>query len=138
MTTPTLSKKQATFVDWTIDLLIYIVILNLFAEYSSAFYFDTFTITIFTAVVLKGLLKVIISLEHKVSHFFKQKEGEIYRYLNIIIAFLILFLSKFLILEVIDIIFGPRVEIYGFIPLVVLIITMIVTRKILELIYNKL
>ncbi len=130
--------KKEIFVDWTLDLLIYIIILNLFAQYSSAIYFETFTISIFTAVVLKALLNSIVNLEHYVADFFKRFIGNFARYTSYVTAFLILFLSKFLILEIIDIIFREKVEIHGFIPFVVMIITMIVTRKIIERIYKSL
>lgn len=135
---PDSTRKKQVFLDWTMDLLIYITILNLFAEYSSSIYFETFTISILTAVVLKALLVLIIDLEHSVTKYFKKKKGDIYKYLNIIIAFLILFLSKFVILEIIDILFREKVEIEGFIPLVAMIIAMIATRKILDKIYKKL
>ncbi len=133
-----LNRRQEIYVDWSLDLLLYIVILNLFAEYSDAFYFETFTVTILTAIVLKAFLILIMSLEHRVTSYYKKKEGKIYKYLNIISAFLILFLSKFVILEAIDIIFRHRVDIYGFIPLVVLIITMIAARKLMEFVYKNL
>ena len=137
MTTLYKNKKEA-FVDWILDLLIYIVILNLFAEYSNAIYFESFTISIFTAVVLKALLNVIVSFEHHVADFFKRFKGSFAKYTYYITAFLILFFSKFLILEVIDIIFRDRVDIHGFIPFVAMIITMIVTRKVIERIYKNL
>jgi len=130
--------KREIFMDWTLDLLIYIVILNLFAQYSSAIYFETFTISIFTAIVLKTSLNLIVNFEHNVANFFKRFKGKFAKYIYYATAFLILFLSKFVILELIDIIFREKVEIHGFIPFVAMIITMIATRKILEHIYNKL
>ncbi|MFC1710161.1 hypothetical protein ACFL0F_00680 [Patescibacteria group bacterium] len=132
------NRRQVLFYDWVLDLLIYIVILNLFMEYSSAIYFETFTLSIFTAVILKALLSLVISLEHKVRDFFKKYKGKAARYLYYLITFLILFFSKFVIIEVIDIIFGKQVEIYGFVPLVLMIIAMIASRKIIEQIYKKL
>lgn len=132
------TRNKKVFLDWTTDLLIYITILNLFAQYSSSIYFETFTISILTAIVLKALLVLIVDLEHSVLKYFKKKQGEIYKYIGGISMFLILFLSKFVILEIIDILFRERVEIKGFIPLVAMIITMIATRKILEKIYKEL
>jgi len=134
---PAASKNQKLFIDWTLDLLIYIVVINLFAQYSSNIYFENFSISILTALVLKILLYLIINLEHKVSIFFKSIENKLSKTLNVIVSLSILFLSKFLILEIIDIIFGEYVEIKGFIPLMVMIILMIVARKTFEKIYNK-
>lgn len=136
--TITINAKKQTFMDWTLDLLVYIVILNFFAEYSSSIYFETFTISVLTAFVMKALLNLIIGLEHSVSSYFGKKKENIYKYINLIAVVSILFFSKFVILEIIDILFGPYVEIEGFIPLVAMIITMIVARKVIEAIYKNL
>jgi hypothetical protein len=50
----------------------------------------------------------------------------------------ILFLSKFVILEAVDIVFGDRVERGGFFMIVILIIAMMVVRAVVELIYRRL
>ena len=54
------------------------------------------------------------------------------------VIFLILFLSKFLILEIVNLVFGDRVELGHFVELVVLIVTMIVARAIADWIYRRL
>ena len=60
------------------------------------------------------------------------------RIVQVILTFAILFLSKFVILEAIDIIFGDHVELGGFIPLVGLIISMLVAERIVHLFYQRL
>ncbi|MFC1649499.1 hypothetical protein ACFL2C_02160 [Patescibacteria group bacterium] len=132
------NKRQSQYLDWTIDLLIYIVILNIFIEYSWGFYIDSFTISIFTAFVLKASMGIVMRAEHRVSGFFKKRSGKYNRFLHILSVWGIIFLSKFIILEVIDIIFGTHVEIRSFISLILLIVTMMVTKKILETVYEKL
>ena len=132
------NQKQRVFLDYTIDILLYTVILGTFAEYTPWFYIDSFSLILLTAVVLKIVLASIISLEHAVTRYFNKKEGTIFKILNIIIVFSILFFSKFLIIELIDILFGSHVEIQGFVPLVLLIITMIVSRKLLVVVYKRL
>lgn len=51
---------------------------------------------------------------------------------------LIMFLSKFVFLEVIDVVFGSNVRISGFIGLLFMIIVMTLLQKIIELGYNRL
>jgi len=133
-----LNKRQETFLNWTLDIFIYTIILNLFAEYSADIYIHTFTLSLFTAVVLKILLSLIIRLEHSITQFFKKFTGRVYKVLNIIIVFSILFFSKFLIIEIINIIFGQYVEIKGFVTLVFMILAMIISRKLIEFIFKKL
>jgi hypothetical protein len=51
---------------------------------------------------------------------------------------LILFISKFVILEVVDLVFGEHVELGGFITVVLLVLTMMIAREIVQRIYVSL
>ncbi len=133
-----LPKRKAQYVDWVFDLFIYIVILNIFIEYSWGFYIDSFTISIFTAFVLKASMNVVFKVEHRITKFFKGKEGGFNKILYVMSVWGVVFLSKFVILEIIDVIFGDHVEISSFISLILLIVTMMVSKKILEKIYVNL
>jgi len=117
---------------------VYTVVLNLFVEYVDSIVIDSFTISILTAVLLKALLDAIVGLEHRVAGYFASREGTVYRVLGGVSVFAILFLSKFLILEVVDLVFGDHVELHGFVEIVSLIVAMIVTRKLLQGIYERL
>ena len=111
----------------------------LFDEHYPSIYVETFTIALFMAIVMKALLVLVLRFEHVVSDFFKKmKQTSLVKVLSVLSAFLILFLSKFVILDILDIIFREKVEIEGFIPLVLLIITMIAVEKGLEYAFKKL
>ena len=130
LTAVTITKAQGAFVSWTKDILIYILVLNLFVEYNAKIVIDSFTISIFTAILLKILLEIILKLEHKVA-----AALEAYKVLRIFFIWLILFGSKFLILEVIDIVFGEHVELGKFLDVIVLVIALMVAREIFQRIY---
>ena len=119
-------------------MLVFIVVLNLFVEYVPRVITESFTISIFTAVVLKLLIDAIARLEHHVSGWFKRREGSGWRALGLVTMFAILFLSKFVVLEVIDIVFGDRVTFGGFIEVLVLVLTMIPARLGLIWTYRRL
>ena len=119
-------------------MLVFIVVLNLFVEYVPKVITESFTISIFTAVVLKLLIDAIAGLEHHVSGWFKRREGSGWRLLGLVTMFAILFFSKFVILEVIDIVFGDRVTLGGFIEVFVLVLTMILARLALTWTYRRL
>jgi hypothetical protein len=130
-TTPT--RRQMVFFSWTKDVLIYIVVLNLFVEYNTKIIIDSFTISIFTAILLKILLEIILKLEHRVSDAFAA-----YKILRILLVWLILFGSKFLILEVVDLVFGEHVELGKFLDVIILVITLMVVREVFNRIYISL
>ncbi len=133
-----ITRAQHVFAEWMTAVLVYTVILNLFVEHSSAFVIDSFSISVLTAVVLKALLVIILRFEHRVAAFFKAREGRVYRILAIGLTISILFFSKFIILETIDIIFREQVEIKGFIPLVALIIALLIGEQLVFRIYERL
>ena len=134
----TITRAQQTYVDWYVDILVYTVVLNLFVEYVEAIQIDSFTISLLTAILLKALLAIIGGFERRVHHYFEQKEGTGWKVLGLVAIFSILFLSKFLILEIVDLVFGDRVELGHFIEVVVLIVSMIVARALADWIYKRL
>jgi hypothetical protein len=71
----TITRTQQRFVSWTTDVLVYIVVLNLFVEFADSVVIDSFTISIFTAVVLKAMLDLILGFEHRVGAWFAEREG---------------------------------------------------------------
>jgi hypothetical protein len=132
---PAPTRRQLIFFSWTKDVLIYVVVLNLFVEYVDKVVIDSFTISILTAVLLKALLDVILAIEHRVGHFFGAQTGTLSRFLRIMSTWLILFLSKFLILEVVDLVFGDHVELGNFVSVLALVITLMIARQVFQQIY---
>ncbi len=135
---PAPTRRQLLFFSWTKDVLIYVVVLNLFVEYVEKVVIDSFTISILTAILLKALLDLILGLEHRVAHFFEARPGNLSKFLRIVSTWLILFLSKFLILEVVDLVFGDHVELGKFVHVLSLVIALMVAREVVQRIYMAL
>ena len=133
-----ITRAQKIFLSWTKDVLIYIVVLNLFVEYNSKIVIDSFTISIFTAILLKILLEIILKFEHLVAEFFKSRPGKLSNFLRIFATWMILFFSKFLILEVVDIVFGEHVELGKFLDVILLVIALMVARGLVQWIFISL
>ena len=133
-----MTPAQGRFASWMADVLVYVVVLNLFVEYVDAVVIDSFTISILTAVLLKLLLDFIVALEHRVSGFFKRRSGPVSRLLGLITPFVILFLSKFALLEIVDIVFGDHVELGGLLEVILLVIALMGTRQLFQLIFERL
>lgn len=131
-------ERQQIYVGWVLDLLIYTVILNLFVQYVDDFYIETFALSLLVALALKVMLVIVGKFEHVVKRWFEKQNGDVFDYLQQITLVTILFLSKFLILEVIDLLFGHKVDLHNIPALILMIIAMIATRKILEKIYRNL
>ncbi|MDH3708126.1 MAG: hypothetical protein OES57_18830 [Acidimicrobiia bacterium] len=126
-----ISDAQARWLSWTTDVLVYTVILNLFVEYVDAIVIDSFTISLLTAVVLKLLLDALTTVEHHVKSWVSQYS----KLLGTLSTFVILFLSKFVILEVIDIIFGDHVELGKIYHVIVLVLSLMIGRELMDRAY---
>ena len=134
----TTNPRQQRFAAWLIAILADIIVLNLFVEHVDSVVIDSFSITIFTAIVLRALLFATLALEHRVSAFFKARAGTGSTILRVLSVWLILFSSKFVILEVIDVIFRDHVELGGFLMIIALVVAMIAVEQALQRIYDRL
>ncbi len=134
----TVTRAQQRFASWMADVLVYVVVLNLFVEFVHTIVIDSFWISILTALLLKLMLDVVVGLEHRVAAFFKARAGVAGRVAGLVSQFAILFLSKFVILEAVNFVFGDHVELGHFIEIAALIVAMIVARRLLQAVYDRL
>ena len=107
------SPKQRAFLRYLTATLVDLVVLGLFVEYWEHVVAESFTVILLAAVVLQVLLKVTIIFEHKVLDWFKGKTGAWMTFLKYFCAWLILFGSKFVILEALAQAFGDKVKFLG-------------------------
>jgi hypothetical protein len=129
------TRPQRVFAEWTMDILTYVTVINLFAEYVDVVAIDSFTISILTAVVLKVLLTAIVTGKKRLWNWAQAKESRAYKVFGGLGVWAMLFLSKFVILEVEDFIFGDRVELGGFAIVMVLSASLMAAREAIERIY---
>jgi len=136
------SDRQRLFVLFFTGTLIDLVILGLFNEYSDHVYVDTFTTALLASIVLQILLKATIAAEHRVLAKFKEKTGAAWKSAKFFVAWLILFGSKFVILEVLALIFAKDLHFtgmfHGLIWLIVLVVTMVIVEELVVRFYRKL
>jgi hypothetical protein len=136
------SNKQRLFMRYFTAILIDLTVLNLFVEYSDNVTIDSFTISLLAAVLLQVLLKLTIAVEHKVAAFFNARSGGFMRFLRFFFAWLVLFGSKFVILEALTFAFGDKVRFggafHGIVTLIVVIIAMLVAEEAIVRFYRTL
>lgn len=135
------SDRQRLFLRYFTGVLIDLVVLNLFDEYSDKVSIDSFTISLLAAVLLQALLKATIALEHKVAVFFKARPGGFNTFLRFFGAWLVLFGSKFVILEALALAFGDRVRfegaLHGLVWLIIVVVVMLVAEELIVRLYRK-
>ena len=136
------SDKQRMFLRYFTGILIDLVVLNLFDEYSAKVFVDTFTTSVLAAIVLQILLKATIAVEHKVAQFWKARGTGFNTFMRYFCAWLVLFGSKFVILEAIAQLFGENVRFegrfHGLITLIVVVVVMLVVEELVVRFYRRL
>jgi len=136
------SDAQRTFVRYFTAILIDLVVLSLFAEYWNKVHVDSFTTSLLAAILLQVLLKVTIAIEHRVAAPFKGKPGAMNTFWRFFLAWLVLFGSKFVILEALTFAFGDKVKfdgiLHGIIPLIIVLVVMLVAEEVIVRFYRKL
>jgi hypothetical protein len=136
------SNKQRLFVRYFTGFLIDLVVLNLFEEYWHQVTIDSFTVSLLAAFLLQLLLKLTMAVEHRVAGVFKGRTGGLMVFLRFFCAWLVLFGSKFVILEALSVVFGDTVQFkgpfHGVVVLVVIVVTMVVAEEALVRLYRRL
>ena len=138
----TYSDRQRLFLRYYTGTLIDLVVLGLFSEWSDQVEVSSFTIALFAAVLLQALLKGTIAVEHWVASHFKGKTGGWWKFARYFCAWLVLFGSKFVILEALSFTFGERVKfegaLHGLVWLIIVVVVMLVAEEIMVRVYRRL
>jgi hypothetical protein len=138
--TPT--TRQRLFAWYLTAILIDLTILNLFVEFSTWVTIDSFSVSLLAAIVLQVLLKLTIAIEHRVAAYFNPKPGGYSKFMRFFCAWLVLFGSKFVILEAIDFMFGDRVDFegpfQGIVALILVIVAMLAAEECAVRLYRRL
>ena len=136
------TNSQRLFVRYLMAILIDLTVLNLFDEYWQHVTVDSFSISILAAVLLQVLLKATLALEHRVAGYFSARSGAIAKFLRFFTAWLILFGSKFVMLEAIDFAFGDAVEFagrfHGVVTFIVVVVAMLAAEEMVVRLYRRL
>jgi hypothetical protein len=135
------STRQRLILRYFMGVLIDLVVLNLFNEYSDKVSIHSFTVSLLAAVLLQALLKATIALEHQVAVFFEDRPGALNTFLRFFGAWLVLFGSKFVILEALSFAFGDGVRfegaLHGLVWLIVVVVTMLVAEEVIVRLFRK-
>ncbi len=133
---------QVMYIRYLSHTLIDLMILNLFEEYWEYVTVGSFTISLLAAILLQILLKATIALEHRVATYFESTPGSLAKFLRWFCAWLILFGSKFVMMEAINLLFGDRVlftgPLDGVFAFIVVVVAMVVAEGIAARIYRSL
>lgn len=129
------TDRQRLIVRYLFGVLIDLVVLNLFGEFSDSVTIASFSWSLLAAILLQALLKATIAVEHQVAVFFSARQGAFMKFMRFFGAWVVLFLSKFAIMEVISFVFGDKVRfegmLHGVVPLIIVVTVMVVVEELI-------
>jgi hypothetical protein len=132
------TAAQRYYADFLMDVFVYTVVLNLFVEFVDSIVIDSFLVSLLTAIVMKGLIDLIAHLIQRLKRYFGAKEGTAAKVLFGLSAWAIMFFSKIVILEVVQIIFEDDVDLGGYLNVLIIVVAMMVARRISTTIFMRL
>ena len=111
-----------------VDYLVYVVVLNLFVQFVPEVITESFSVSLLTAALLLLVLHVVTMLKTPLKARFKASSSPAGKVVVGVALWLVLVGSKFVVLELVDWVFGDRVSLGGFVSVTVLLLAMLVAR----------
>ncbi|WP_341940812.1 hypothetical protein [Microbacterium sp. LWH10-1.2] len=111
-----------------VDVFVYVVVLNLAVEYVPTVITETFTMSLLTAVLLKVVLEIVLAAKNRLKRRFAAATTTGGKVLAGGTLWLVLVGSKFVVLELIALVFGSSVSLGGFWSVTGLILALLLAR----------
>jgi hypothetical protein len=126
------NSRQLLFKELFVGTLIYAVVLGFFNDYTSIVYAKSFSTIFFAAAVLEVLTYGAFSLKVRLVSLLNKHSGAIYKGLKYFSVWLVMFVSKFVFVWAVDIIFGDYINIYGFFGILSIVLAVTVIHKLAD------
>jgi hypothetical protein len=130
--------RQQLFRSMILGTLIYSVVLGFFNDYTSILHTRSYSTTFAVAVVMQILTYATFFLKDRTVAWYRGGGLGGSKPAMLFSVWLIMFLSKFVFLGAIGLIFGDAVEISGFVGLLLIIACMTVAQALVEFVDAKL
>jgi hypothetical protein len=111
-----------------VDVFVYLVVLGVFIQLFPAVISETFLLALLTAVLLKVVLEIVLWVKKKIVRHIRAGNALAVRLVSMVALLLVLPGSKFLVLELVAIVFGDAVRLGGFFQVTALIIVLMLAR----------
>ena len=132
----TVSRRQQVFGGAVVNVLVNVVVLDLFVEFVDEVVIDSFFISVLTAVLLTAMLAILARFEHRIHDFFFEKHS--WRFAGVVTIWVVLFGGKFVMLEIVNLVFGDHVELGHLLEVILIVVTMMIAGQLMQTIYDRL
>jgi hypothetical protein len=112
-----------------IDVFVYVVVLNLAIEYLPAVISEGFTLSLLTAVLLKLALEVVLLLKGRILAAMKAADSRLAKAGIALLLWVVAAGSKLVVLALVDLVFGDKVSLGGFVSVTLLVVVLLLSRS---------
>ena len=112
-----------------VDVFVYVVVLNLVTQFAPHVMTETFATSLLVAVLLKVVLELVLVLKKRALGRVKGASSVAGRAVAIATLLVLLPGSKFVVLVLVDVLFGSAVSLGGFFAVTALIFALIAARS---------
>ena len=130
VTQPDLPRRRTRWLRTAdvVDVLVYVVVLNLAAQLVPVVISESFAMSLVTAVVLKIVLEVVVAVKARVKAQMKAARRPVGKVVFALLLWVVLVGSKFVVLKIEALVFGAYVSLGGFFSVTALIVVMLLAR----------
>jgi len=111
-----------------IDVFVYVVVLNLAIEYLPSVISESFSMSLLTALLLKIALEVVLLLKGHIVVGLRAANTRRAKAAIGVVLWVVAAGSKFVVLTLVDLVFGDAVSLGGFVSVTLLIAVLLVSR----------
>lgn len=123
------NRRRVVPAEDVVDVLVYVVVLNIAAEYFPQVVAESFTVSILTAIMLKVALEAVLRVKRRARGRLEAASGALGKVVGGLSLWVVLAGSKFVVLKIEDLLFGDRVELGGFFAVTGLIVVLMLARE---------
>jgi GNAT superfamily N-acetyltransferase len=111
-----------------VDLFVYVVVLNLAIEYVPSVISETFTLSLLTALLLKATMELVLRLKRGPLNRLRRATTRRARSVATVMLWAVAAGSKVVVLYLVDLAFGGKVQLGGFVSVTLLVIALLIAR----------
>lgn len=112
-----------------VDVFVYVVVLNLAIQYFPAVISENFTLSLLTAILLKLVLEIVLRLKARVMRSLKSARSRRGRVIAGLGLWAVAAGSKFVVIELVALVFGDAVSLGNFFSVTGLVIVLLLSRN---------
>lgn len=137
-TTHEFTPGQIMFKELFVGTLIYACVLGFLSDYTTIVHTESFSYLFAASFVLEVLTYLTLLAKKRVFSRFHQKSGVAHKASVLFATWLVLFLSKFVFIGVIDLLFMGTVTVYGFFNILIVVLMVTLTHKLADYAFVRL